>query len=43
MVDLMIVLFHRKLDKSYRIGVMNSLKVISYDFLFFSNNELLLL
>ena len=31
MVDLIIILFHLKLDKFYRIGVMNQLKVICYD------------
>ena len=32
MVDLMIILFHLKLDKFFCTGVMNQLKVICYDF-----------
>ena len=32
MVDLMIILFHLKLDKFYCIGAMNQLEMICYDF-----------
>ena len=35
MVDLMITLFHPKLDKFYCIGVMNKLEVIFYDLVFY--------
>ena len=35
MVDLTIILFHLKLDKLYCIGVMNQLKMISFDLFFF--------
>ena len=35
MVDLMIILFHLKLDKFYCFRNMNYLKVICYDLLFF--------
>ena len=34
MVDLMIILFHPKLDKFYCIGAMNQFNVICYDLLF---------
>ena len=42
MVDLMIILFHLKLDKFYYIEAMNCLKVICYDFFCLCKNELLL-
>ena len=35
MVDLMITLFHPKLDKFYCIGVMNKLEEIFYDLVFY--------
>ena len=35
MIDLMIILFHLKLDKLYFVGDMNLLKVLCYDFFFF--------
>ena len=36
-VNLIIILFHIKLDRFYRIGAMNEMKVICYEFCPYKN------